>query len=1228
MADEPIGSVSVQITGDYSSLEKSLNDAQGIAQQAGQKIADGLTSGAAGATELTTSVSGLGSAVDDLANKSGLAGGELNIFRAALQGSLDAGVPVAEALKDISASGTTLGTSVAAAADALSRESVAAAAATTANVEVAGSFKTVGASVESTDAAFKEFADGVQNFISHPLRSAGEAAKEFILAIGPMGVVAMAGATAVAAIAAETFNLVKAFGQTTEATQNMADRLNLSWHETRQLEEMAQIAGVSIGTLQQASFRLAESLDADSTNGQKVAEALAKVGVTGATSGELLSNFLQKLAEIPDDTQRIALAHEVLGRSSQQILPLIKNYAELQEAVQHLGPQIDENLSKKLLASDDALDKLSLSWTRLKERLAAFAAPGVESFVNLLTALITGDTMPTIDKQIADIEAKMVSLGEKSALAGWLLADGLTKGKDATLKELQAQRDLLVGQEAARERSKEYNAEIAASNAAAAAASRAAKAAALEQYNAMVDFNNSVVELWNSIPDTYDKYVGNLTEGGKTAKSMMDALTADINRGNTAMIGLSGAPLASVQKTVAELMTARDQVKGWAEEDSWNKLAVHMAGLAEKFGPQVEKILAAGGPVAERMADLMNAAPNVPDAFQPKDEKTFLDEIVKVQKQIDDDSQKTGTHMQEMWEKYRGGAAKAQEATVPITALIHDRLPEAFVKTYDESMHLNESLRILGLTGVSAAGAVQYKWMAAFDDFATHANKLSEVDILWDAYGNKIDRLAKYNLPEAIRMQQEYIDALERTDAPLAQIYDAQEKILNQEIRNNTQRGKDATEYIVALEIMRLRTDALYSSTRLFGDLIVSLHKNYDQLFNAFSAGVAHSILKGGEFWKFWHDIWQKFEQDVMTLVVHTALKTLANTLLETLGLGKQLAVVLDRIGLVKIPGLRLPEKMGPPDASTAASETGLAASVDANTAATTGDTTATSADTAATSADTTATLADVGVTALDTASTAVNTAFTALNTGAISVHTGTMVTSTISYGVSANANTIATAANTLAVGANTIAAGALTAAVGADAGVNAAGAGINAAGGAAKGIGGAIGGIAGGTVGGVVNMVSGVVSAISSVVGNFQMAKMETTLNAIEESTRYLKIGLVTQGDSLLNDGHTIRNILTDMGKWNQNVVQTYLQNINIDLDTLVGLGRATPGTTPAVAKITADAVAMSPSPVGGGSGDINVSIDTVEAGVSDAKVTEIFNRGIRKAKLAGAFPAGRFPQ
>jgi hypothetical protein len=59
------------------------------------------------------------------------------------------------------------------------------------------------------------------------------------------------------------------------------------------------------------------------------------------------------------------------------------------------------------------------------------------------------------------------------------------------------------------------------------------------------------------------------------------------------------------------------------------------------------------------------------------------------------------------------------------------------------------------------------------------------------------------------------------------------------------------------------------------------------------------------------------------------------------------------------------------------------------------------------------------------------------------------------------------------------------------------------------------------------VNAIGGIASGI---MGFFQGRQQEKTLNAIEESTRYLKIGLVTQGDSLLSDSHIMRNIATNM--------------------------------------------------------------------------------------------------
>jgi hypothetical protein len=191
----------------------------------------------------------------------------------------------------------------------------------------------------------------------------------------------------------------------------------------------------------------------------------------------------------------------------------------------------------------------------------------------------------------------------------------------------------------------------------------------------------------------------------------------------------------------------------------------------------------------------------------------------------------------------------------------------------------------------------------------------------------------------------------------------------------------------------------------------------------------------------------------------------------------------------------------------------------------------------------------------------------------------------------------------------------------------SAAGGATSAAGSAAGGIGGAASGVAGAASSGLTGILTSVftgLTAASSIFGNFQQAQSETTLNAIEESTRYLKIGLVTQGDSLLNDSHMIRNTLSDIAKWNGDVLQTYLQNINIDLDKLTNMG----GIHSSAVQPQVSSFSTNKAVVADQSSNVTVNIDTVASDVTDTKVRDVFNRGIRMSKLAGAFPAGRFPQ
>lgn len=462
MADnEQIGGVSIGITGDYSALAADFAQAQQVAQRAGQGIATALDVAMRRADSLTESVigstaavQGCATALDHFAQESGLAGGELAIFRAVLQSSLEAGMGLVETFAEMAGSADSLGAAVASSAqgfhDALAAEQSATEGAdefsasmqrvrndsekfeqawegaiaedrkraTEAQKNAAAFEKAWSDAIKENEerakASFTAFANSVEQGISHPLQFAGAKVKEFMLELGPMGVAALGVAAGIGAIGFAAFQMVKEFGAAAEATGNLADRLNLTFTQTRELEDMAQIAGVSINGLQMASFRLADALEDASGSGKKVATALREMGVEGKTSGELLSGFLVKLSEIPDDTERIAKAHDVMGRASQQMLPLIKNYGELQAAVKALGNSLDEDAAKKLMHVDDELDKLHIAWNRLKEAMAVKLTPVIEFVVKAAEGAVS----PTKDNaglNFGGMNAASIKLAEDAA---------------------------------------------------------------------------------------------------------------------------------------------------------------------------------------------------------------------------------------------------------------------------------------------------------------------------------------------------------------------------------------------------------------------------------------------------------------------------------------------------------------------------------------------------------------------------------------------------------------------------------------------------------------------------------------------------------------------------------------------------------------------------------------------------------------------------------------------
>ena len=128
-----------------------------------------------------------------------------------------------------------------------------------------------------------------------------------------------------------------------------------------------------------------------------------------------------------------------------------------------------------------------------------------------------------------------------------------------------------------------------------------------------------------------------------------------------------------------------------------------------------------------------------------------------------------------------------------------------------------------------------------------------------------------------------------------------------------------------------------------------------------------------------------------------------------------------------------------------------------------------------------------------------------------------------------------------------------------------------------------------GGVAGGITSIASGLsqmtsmiglaVTAINDIVQGFQMAHLINIENRIELSTR--QVAQAIDGE-MLGDVHNIEIYSQQTHDWLQGVLQQYMQNINVDLDTVVGL----------LQTISQEAMM---SGHGGGGGSPNIGVTTI---------------------------------
>lgn len=265
-----------------------------------------------------------------------------------------------------------------------------------ANVAENAGKKTETAAKSANDSA-RGLASSIQSAISDPLGTAKSKVEEFAFSLGKFGGISVGVVAGLGAIGAAAFEIVAGAGKAAEGLANFADRTGLTISQASKLSAMAKIAGVDIGALEASSRVLATALEDTGGAGAKAQKALREMGIAMYDAkgneremGQVTLELLEKLSNIPNNTERIALANAALGRGAKEILPLISNYADLKRAVEELGIGVDTGLTKQLAKADDEIDKLELALGRLKKQTAGAIAPIVVPIVLQLTSLVGG----------------------------------------------------------------------------------------------------------------------------------------------------------------------------------------------------------------------------------------------------------------------------------------------------------------------------------------------------------------------------------------------------------------------------------------------------------------------------------------------------------------------------------------------------------------------------------------------------------------------------------------------------------------------------------------------------------------------------------------------------------------------------------------------------------------------------------------------------------------------
>lgn len=234
--------------------------------------------------------------------------------------------------------------------------------------------------------------------------SAGKAAGKFGSAMKVVGGAAVTGLAAVASLAASAAGALA--GMSVSAAAYADDILTTSTVTgiaTDKLQEYAyaaELVDVSVETITKSSAKQIKSMKAVQDGTKLAVEAYEKLGVQVMNADGTLRDgetvyweVIDALGEMENETERDAIAMQILGKSAQELNPLIEagseKMAELAQEAHEVGAVLSDDSLNAMGAFDDSIQRLKGSAGAAKNSLGTVLLPELTLLTTECAGLIS-----------------------------------------------------------------------------------------------------------------------------------------------------------------------------------------------------------------------------------------------------------------------------------------------------------------------------------------------------------------------------------------------------------------------------------------------------------------------------------------------------------------------------------------------------------------------------------------------------------------------------------------------------------------------------------------------------------------------------------------------------------------------------------------------------------------------------------------------------------------------